>query len=110
MNENVVEFTRSLLNYFDIMVKLKSFLDYVQRHEGVRWRGVIGPSILKVWTNRSWLVPFAFLFLYPKGKGPGYPSDRRGIVEICSKVCVEETNLYPCRKSNPDPPVVHSVD
>jgi hypothetical protein len=47
------------------------------RHEGVWGSGCINPNFLDLGTSWRWVVSFTPLPLYPRGKSPRYPLDRR---------------------------------
>jgi hypothetical protein len=64
--------------------------------------GGIDPRILDLGTRWRWVVNFTPRPLYPKGKSPWYPSDRRlGKPHSRSGRGGEEKISSPCRVSNP---------
>jgi hypothetical protein len=72
--------------------------------------GCTDPRFLDLGTSWRWVVNFTPRPLYPRGKRPGYPLDRRlGGPQSRSGRFGEEKNSWPCRDSNPDPSVVHPV-
>jgi hypothetical protein len=59
-------------------VKLSHFLiNEALRHEDVWGSGCIDPRFLDLGTSWRWLVRFTSRSLYPRGKSPRYPLDRR---------------------------------
>jgi hypothetical protein len=59
-------------------VKLSlSLTNYALRHEGVWRSGCIHPRFLDLGTSWRWVVSFTPWSLYPRGKSPRYPLDRR---------------------------------
>jgi hypothetical protein len=76
--------------YWWVEVELHSFFDL-----GTRWR---------------WVVSFAPRPLYPQGKSPWYPLDRRlSGPQSRSGRCGLEKNSQPRRESNPRTPIVQPV-
>jgi hypothetical protein len=58
-----------------VMVKVASLC--LTNHEGVWGSGCIDPHFLDLGTNWCWVVSFTPRPLYPRGKSPRYPLDRR---------------------------------
>jgi hypothetical protein len=54
-------------------------LNWAPRHEDVLGSGSIAPRILDLGTRWRWVVSFTLQPLYPQGKGPWYPFDRRWV-------------------------------
>jgi hypothetical protein len=59
------------------MVKLSLCLTKYYNHEGVLGSGGTAPRILDLGTKWRWVVSFTPRPLYPQGKNPWYPLDRR---------------------------------
>jgi hypothetical protein len=62
------------------MVKVKLFLWFLTEHHALKayWgSGGIAPCILDLRTRWKWVVSFTPQLLYPQGKCPRYPLDRR---------------------------------
>jgi hypothetical protein len=57
--------------------KVVPVLNSALRHEGVWGSGCIDPHFLDLGTSWRWVVSFTPLPLYPRGKSPRYPLDRR---------------------------------
>jgi hypothetical protein len=69
---------------------------WAPRHEGVLASGGIAPRILDLGTKWRWVVSFTPRPLYPHGKSPWYPLDRRlGGLRNRSGHSSEETNSQP---------------
>jgi hypothetical protein len=66
------------------------------------WR--YSSTVLDLSTRWRWVVSFTPQLLYPLGKSPWYPSDRRvGDPQSRSGCCGEE-KIWHCRESNPGHP------
>jgi len=67
------------LSHLLVKVKLKLSLcfNWAPRHEGVLGSGCIAPLIINLGTRWRWVVSFTPRPLYPRGKSPWYPLDRR---------------------------------
>jgi hypothetical protein len=71
-------------------------LNQAPRHEGVLGSGGIAPRILDLSTRWRWVVSFTPRPLYPQGKSPWYPLDRRlGGLQSRSGRSGEEKNSQP---------------
>jgi hypothetical protein len=68
-------------------------------------------ALFDLGTGWRWAVSFTPRPLYPQGKSPWYPSDRRlgGPQSRCGRGG-EKKNSHPRRKSNPRTPIVQPVD
>jgi hypothetical protein len=89
-------------------MKTYPVLKQAPRQEEV-WSGGMVPHILNLDTKWSWVVSSTPLPLYPRGKRPRFPLDRRlGGPQCRSGSGGEEKNLYSCRESNPGRPA-HSL-
>jgi hypothetical protein len=74
----LVLFHRSEGDEIKLKVKLSlCFFNWAPRHEGVFRSGVIAPLILDLGSRWRWVVSFTTWPLYPQGKRPWYPLDRR---------------------------------
>jgi hypothetical protein len=60
-----------------VKVKLSLCFNWAPRNEGVLGSGGIAPCILDLCTRWRWVVSFTPRRLYPQGKRPWYPLDRR---------------------------------
>jgi hypothetical protein len=60
-------------------------------------------------TKWGWVVSFTPRPLYPQGKSPWYPLDRRLGGPQSRSGCSEEKNSQPRRESNPRTPIVQPV-
>jgi hypothetical protein len=79
------------------------------RHEGVWGSGYIDPYFLDLGTSWRWVVSFTPRPLYPRGKSPRYPLDRRlGGPESVWTTWRRE-NSWPNRDSNSYSSVVQPV-
>jgi len=80
-------------------------------HEGLLGSRGIAPRILDLGTRWIWVVSFTSRPLYPQGKSPRYPLDRRlgGPPEPFWTRGGEEKNSLPRRESNPRTPIVQPV-
>jgi hypothetical protein len=77
------------------------YLTKNQLHEIVWGSGGITPRVLKLSTGWRWVVSFTPPPLYPQGKSPGYPLDRRlGGPQSRSGRGGEEKNSQPQRSSS----------
>jgi hypothetical protein len=83
--------------------------NWAPHHEGVLGSGGIAPRILDLGTKWRWLVSFTLRPLYPQGKSPWYPWDRRlGGLQSRSGRGGEKKIPLPHRDSNPIiQPVAH---
>jgi hypothetical protein len=73
-------------------------------HEGVWGSGCIDPYFLDLGTSWRWVVSFAPWPLYPRGKRPRYPLERRlGGPQSRFERRGEEKNLHPTRTRTPTP-------
>jgi hypothetical protein len=62
-------------------------------------------TILELSTRWRWVVSFTCQLLYPRGKIPRCPLDRRlGGPQNCSECCGEEKNVIPWSELNPNCP------
>jgi hypothetical protein len=57
--------------------KTNAVLNQAPRHEEIWGSGGIAPRILNLGTIWRWVVSFTPRLLYPRGKRPQYPLDRR---------------------------------
>jgi hypothetical protein len=78
------------------------------RHEGVGGSGCIDPCLLDLGTSWSWVVSFSTRLLYPRGKSPRHPSDKKP-GEPHSRSGRRGENSWPYRDSTSDPSVVQPV-
>jgi hypothetical protein len=68
--------------------------NYALRHEGVWGSGCIDPRILYIGTSWRLVLNFTPRPLYPRGKSPRYPLDRRlGGPQSLPGCCEEKKNL-----------------
>jgi hypothetical protein len=65
------------------------------------WIGGIATRILELGTRLRWIVSFTFRSLYPQGKSPCYPLDRRLRGPQSRSASGGEEIPSPCRNSNP---------
>jgi hypothetical protein len=73
------------------------------------WR--YNSTILDLGARWRWAVSFTSPPLYPRGKDPGYPLDRRmGGPQNRSGSCRVQKNLLPYRESNPGRPASSYTD
>jgi hypothetical protein len=75
-------------------------LNEAPRHEDVLGSGGIAPRILNLGTRWRWVVGFTPRPLYPQGKSPRYPLDRRlgGTRAVLGAVDEEKNSLpLPCQ-------------
>jgi hypothetical protein len=68
---------RNLFYHSIVNVKLSPWLNWALRHEDILGSGGIAPRILDIGAGWRWVVAFMPLPLYPQGKSPWYPLDRR---------------------------------
>jgi hypothetical protein len=61
----------------EVKVKLSLCFNWAPRHEDILGSGDIAPRILDLGTRWRWVVSFTSRPLYPQGKSPWYPLDRR---------------------------------
>jgi hypothetical protein len=71
--------------------------------------GCIDPHCLDLGTSLRWVVNFTPLPLYPRGKSPRYPLDRRLGGPQSQSGRLGEENSRPFRDSNSEPSVVQPV-
>jgi hypothetical protein len=95
-----------------IYVKVKLFLCFfLTEHHAMKvyWEsGAIAPCILELSTRWSWVVSFMSWPLYPQGKSPWYPLDRRlGGLQSWSGHSGEEKNSQPLPRLKP--PIIQAV-
>jgi hypothetical protein len=64
-------------SYFFLKIGLSLSLNWAPCHEGVLESGDIDPRILDLGTRWRWVVNFTPRPLYPWGRSPWYPLDRR---------------------------------
>jgi hypothetical protein len=84
--------------------------NWAPRHEGVLGEWGIAPHILDLGTSWRWVDSFTLRQLYPQGKIPWYPLDRRlGGPQSCSGCGGEEKTSHPHRELNPRNPFVQPV-
>jgi hypothetical protein len=82
--------------------RLWLFLNWAPGHEGVLGSGDIAPCILDLGTRWRWVVSFMPQPLYPQGKSPWYPLDRRlGGAQGQSGHSSEDKNSQPLPELNP---------
>jgi hypothetical protein len=88
-------------------VKFSPFLTHsALRHEGVWGSGCIDPHFLDLGTSWRWVVSLTPQPLYPRGKSPRYPLDRRlGGPQSQSGKFEEEKILDPTGTRTPSPVV-----
>jgi hypothetical protein len=67
----------SNVEYVHIKVKVSLCFNWAPRHEGLLGIGGVAPRILNLGTTWRWLISFTPRPLYPQGKSPWYPLDRR---------------------------------
>jgi hypothetical protein len=93
-----------------VKVKLSLRFNWAPRHEGVLGSGGIAPLIPWPRHRRRWVVSFTPRPLYPHGKSPWYPLDRRlGGPQSRSGRGGEEKIPSLRRESNPRTPIVQPV-
>jgi hypothetical protein len=95
-----------------VKVKVKLSLCLTKHHAmKTYWgSGGIAPRILDLGTRWRWVVSFTPQPLYPRGKSPWYPLDRRlGGPQSRSGRGGEEKNSHSRRESNPRTPIVQPV-
>jgi hypothetical protein len=96
------------LNIIYHLLKLKATvklslcaINYALNHEGVRRSGCIDPHFLALGSSWRWVVSFTLRVLYPWGKSPRYPLDRRlGGPQSLSE---RGENFYPTGTRTPTP-------
>jgi hypothetical protein len=97
--------------YLDVMVKLSLCLTKHYSMKTYWGSGGIVPYILDLGTRRRWVVSFTPRPLYPQGKCPWYPLDRRwgGPQSHSGHGGEEKYSHPPHRESNPRIPIVQPV-
>jgi hypothetical protein len=68
------------VSYTDVTqvnLKLSPCFNWAPRHDGILGSGGIAPNILDLGTRWRWVVSFTLRSLYPQGKIPWCPLDRR---------------------------------
>jgi hypothetical protein len=100
-----------LSNYKGIKVKVKLPLCLNKHHTMTYWGiGGIAPHILDLSTRWRWVVSFIRWLLYPQGKSPWYPLDRRlGRPQSQSGHGGKEKILSPFHEMNPHRPACSLV-
>jgi hypothetical protein len=74
------------------------------------WEWMYRSTFLDLGTTWRWVVNFTPRPLYPRGKSPRYPLDRRlGGTQSRSGRFGEQNILWPCQDSNSDPSIVQPV-
>jgi hypothetical protein len=92
----------------NVKVKLSLCFNWSPRHEGVLGSWGIAPRILDLGTRRRRVVSFTLRPLYPQGKCPWYPLDKRlGGLQSRSGRGGEEKNSQPL--PGIEPPIIQPV-
>jgi hypothetical protein len=82
--------------------------NYTQHHKGVWGSGCIDPYVLDLGASWRWVISFTHRSLYPQGKSPRYPLDRR-LGGPQNRPARSGENSWPYRDSNSEASVVQPV-
>jgi hypothetical protein len=97
-----------LCSFEYVKVKLSLWCKWASRHDDILGSGGIAPRILDFGNRWRWVVSFTPWPLYPQGKSPWYPLDRRlGGTQSRSGRGGEEKNSQPL--PGLEPPIIQPV-